>query len=853
MDGGLAAASRPAMRIVGAAIGLAVLAVLFAVGRVNFLLFHALVELGATAVAWGVFLLVWNARGLGIFPGLAILGVGYAFVGLTGLLHTLAYEGVYVLSGGANRSTQLWLATRYLEVASLGLMAVSLRVSISVWRGSAALVALAGGLLAAIFWWDVFPLCFDPETGLTPFKIYSEYAIILLLGVIGVVFWKFRKALGGRVAFLILGAIGLTMLSEYCFTLYDHPYALANMTGHFLMAGSIFLLYRALIAEGLHRPLESLAQGVRQREEELRNEIAVRSAILDQATDAIIATDLDLRITSWNRAATRIYGWIEEEAVGKAVDDLLGTEFLGQSREKARKILIAEGMWRGEVRQVAKNGQSLITEVSVSWLYNERGEITGGITVNRDITRRKAIEEALRRSEHRYRRIVETAQEGVWLLDEKGRTTYVNEKMAHLLGRDVREMLGRSFMDFHFPEDVPAARELFQRRKSGIAEQHDSRLCRKDGSELWTIAGTTPLHDVDGRFEGALGMFADITERKLIEDQLRASQARYQAVVNDQTELICRSAANGALTFVNPAYCRYFGQAEEELLGQSFMPLVYEEDREFVRECMASLNRDNPIAVYEQRVVLPGGELRWQEWTDRAIFDDQGCLVEYQSVGRDVTERKILEQRLLQAREREQARLGQELHDGLCQDLKAMELEAALMENACARGAGEGAAMAAELGRRINQAVRTAYAMARGLLPVGVDAQGLPAALAELVRGKREQSRIALRAGIQEDAFPSDAEQARHLFRIAQEALGNAIRHSGCTQIALTWSQSVGMLVLEIEDDGHGFAPNASDAQAPGIGLIVMRSRAQAMGAALHVNSGPGRGTRVRCMLPGRT
>jgi PAS domain S-box-containing protein len=844
-------ATGDAMRaFVFALVASVVLAGLFAVSRVNYLLFHTLVEMGAVAVAWGVFLLVWNARRLDAAPGLVTLGVGYALVGLTDLLHTLAYEGMNILPGdGANLATQLWMAARFLEVAAMALLALSLRRPVSVGSGAAALVAFAGGMLAAIFWWDIFPLCFDPETGLTPFKTISEYVIIALLGGIGLLLWQRREALGTRVIPLILGAIALTMLSEFCFTLYDHPYALANMTGHLLKVGSIFLLYKALIVEGLHRPLETLARGLREREAELSSVAAERAAILEHASDAIIVTDLDLRITSWNAAATIIYGWTEEEAKRRPVDDLLGTEFVDQSREKARAELVSSGTWRGVVRQYHKLGQILAVEASVSWLRDAQGKIVGGISVNRDMTQRIENEQALQRSEQRYRRIVETAQEGVWLLDAKGRTTYVNRKMAEMLGRDVNEMLGRSFLDFHFFEDVPAAQKHFERRRHGIAEQHDSRLCRKDGSVLWTIAGTTPLRDVDGRFEGALGMFMDITERRAIEQQLRKSQARYQAVVNDQTELICRSDLNGRLNFVNPAYCQCFGMAEEELLRKSFLPLVHEDDREFVSKSMASLSRDDPIVTYEQRVVLPDGELRWQEWTDRAICDDQGRIVEYQSVGRDVTDRKILEQRLLQVREQEQGWLAQELHDGLCQDLKGLELEAALLENACMRGGLQGADIAAEMGRRINQAVRTAYAMARGLLPVGIDAQGLPAALADLARRTGEQGRIVVKVDIQVDVFPADAEQAQHLFRIAQEALGNAVRHSGCAQIALTWGERGGMLVLEVEDNGRGFTSAPMNVHFPGIGLIVMRSRAQAMGAVLHVNSSPEQGTRIRCSL----
>ena len=142
-----------------------------------------------------------------------------------------------------------------------------------------------------------------------------------------------------------------------------------------------------------------------------------------------------------------------------------------------------------------------------------------------------------------------------------------------------------------------------------------------------------------------------VTIRRAIEkreaaEALRESEARYRAIVEDQTELICRFRPDGTLTFVNEAYHRYFGKRREELIGCSFMPLIPEDDQEFVEKQFTSLSPENPIATYEHRVVLPSGDMRWQQWSDRAIFDEQDRLVEYQSVGRDITERRWAEREL---------------------------------------------------------------------------------------------------------------------------------------------------------------------------------------------------------------
>ncbi|MCH7664171.1 MAG: response regulator, partial [Chloroflexi bacterium] len=127
------------------------------------------------------------------------------------------------------------------------------------------------------------------------------------------------------------------------------------------------------------------------------------------------------------------------------------------------------------------------------------------------------------------------------------------------------------------------------------------------------------------------------------EQALQASEARYRAIVEDQTELISRFLSDTTLTFANEAYYRYFGKPRETLIGHTFIQDIFDEDREKVARHLAALSPDNPVASIEERVVLPNGEVRWQQWTTRAVFDDGDKLIEYQSVGRDITERKQAE------------------------------------------------------------------------------------------------------------------------------------------------------------------------------------------------------------------
>ncbi|OGF48689.1 MAG: hypothetical protein A2231_00915 [Candidatus Firestonebacteria bacterium RIFOXYA2_FULL_40_8] len=127
---------------------------------------------------------------------------------------------------------------------------------------------------------------------------------------------------------------------------------------------------------------------------------------------------------------------------------------------------------------------------------------------------------------------------------------------------------------------------------------------------------------------------------------LKQSEEKYRGMVQDQTELICSWMAGGAIIFVNEAFCRYFGKKCEDLIGSGFLPLIYNENRKTIQEYLGKLNRNNPVESHEQRIVFPDGEIKWQKWTDRAIFDDKGNIIEVQSVGNDITEQKRVEELL---------------------------------------------------------------------------------------------------------------------------------------------------------------------------------------------------------------
>lgn len=356
----------------------------------------------------------------------------------------------------------------------------------------------------------------------------------------------------------------------------------------------------------------------------------------------------------------------------------------------------------------------------------------------------------------------------------------------------------------------------------------------------------------------------EIAERRRVEAELQRSEAQHRAIVEDQTELICRFLPNYTLTFVNEAYCRYFGSRRAELLGMSFLELLPDAERETVRKHLSTLRRDNPVSTHEHRVTAPGGEIRWQQWTNRALLDEQGRVVEFQAVGRDITEHKLekeermrLLQRLVTAQEDERQRIARELHDQTGQYLAALLMGLKALENltapaSLARGSvGKLQALAA----RFSQDARR---LALELRPTALDDLGLHAALTNYVDEWSERSGITIdfhSNGLINRRLPQHIETA--LYRVIQETLNNVLKHARAGRVSVILENRGGRVLAVLEDDGVGFDVEAA-LGAPiverRLGLTGMRERIEAVGGTLEIESAPGVGTTIvaRIHVPSR-
>ncbi len=462
---------------------------------------------------------------------------------------------------------------------------------------------------------------------------------------------KPRLPTPGVVLLLLLGAACTARAASYPILGSEHNVARAASTilppfwrtGWFAGLAGLGGVAAVLVGAMLFaRRARSLAER-RGIEEAHRREALVFANIYD----GVLLTDLESRITDWNPGAERMFGYTKAEIVGQSPAILnRPTEAAALTREIQEKLR-SGGRWSGELCFVRKDGTEGVCEAIVVPLADEHGRRVGTVSVNRDVTERKQAEQALRENERRFRLVTLAAREAIYDWDIVADRSWRNKLYRDLFAPPESTSYDW-WCDCLHPDD--RARVVASLKRT-FADQgrhwNDEYRFRRAGGEYAYVADRGfILHDSAGRPVHMVGAMTDITERKRAEETLRASERRHRAIVDDQTELVCRWLPGQIHTFVNDAYCHSFGQSREELLGHSFMPLIPEEDQEKVLQHLASLSLDNPVATIEHWVIAPDGELRWHQWTNRAIFDAHGNIVEYQSVGRDMTEHKRAEEAL---------------------------------------------------------------------------------------------------------------------------------------------------------------------------------------------------------------
>jgi PAS domain S-box-containing protein len=301
--------------------------------------------------------------------------------------------------------------------------------------------------------------------------------------------------------------------------------------------------------------------------------------------------------------------------------------------------------------------------------------------------------------------------------------------------------------------------------------------------------------------------------------------------------------------YVSPAFEKIWGRTSRELYQnpQLWREAVHPEDRERTLRLLENPERSFSYDE-EYRIVQPAGAVRWIRERAFPVRDSTGKVVRIVGIAEDITDRRRLEREILEVSDREQARIGQDLHDSLCQKLVSLAFDThSMAERLAARSAPE-TETARQMTRLLDDLITEARSVARGLFPVQLESDGLGAALEQLASTVTTRLKVDCRLDCGAPVPLGDNATATHLYRIAQEAVSNAVKHSRANRIVIHLSAQRGQVELRIVDNGIGLA--ALPARRAGMGLHTMEYRARTIGGTLSVEARPDGGTGVICLAP---
>ena len=439
---------------------------------------------------------------------------------------------------------------------------------------------------------------------------------------------------------------------------------------------------------------------------------------------------------------------------------------------------------------------------------------------------------ALGDSAERLRAILETAVEGIITIDERGLIESFNPAAEKIFGYTASEVIGHN-VKLLMPEpfrhehdgNLKNYRETGHAKIIGIGREVAGR--RKDGAIFPMDLSVSEVRLADRRL--FTGFVRDITERKDAEKAL----LHHAALVEFSDDAIIGKTLDGHITSWNPGAETIFGYSRQEIVGKSIAILLPENRQDEEPAIQAKIRRGESVDHFETVRRRKDGRLIDISVTISPIRDADGKIIGASKVARDITKRKQLEKEIIEISNREQQRIGQDLHDGLCQELAGIEMMCQVLEQKLAAKSKTESKQAGEIAQHLREAMAHTRKLARGLSPVELEVNGFMSALHELAAHVQKLYRIDCRLECSKPVLVRDNVSATHLYRIVQEAINNAVKHGKAKHIVISLQPFGDKVVLSVTDDGIGFSNKTE--KSSGMGMHIMQYRAGVVNAALDV------------------
>jgi PAS domain S-box-containing protein len=601
---------------------------------------------------------------------------------------------------------------------------------------------------------------------------------------------------------------------------------------------------------------ERRAVEARLRESERRFRLLVQGV-----TDyAIFMISPEGEISSWNAGAERIKGYAEHEVLGRHFSLFFTAEDrAGGKPERALETARATGRFADEGWRLRKDGSRFWALAVLDAIRDEAGRLVGFAKITRDLTERRATEEQMRQAQALLDAFTDNSPALMSLKDRDGRYRFVNTRFLARYALRREQALGRK------------DEELFPQRQAVALGAHDAEVMARGEpvqyEQTAERAGTTYVSlVVKFPAAGGVGMIAsDITDRRLTEQALREQRA----LLAEAQKLAGLgwwewSPESGRVVWSEELY-RIYGVPPETFTPsfEAYLERVHPDDRQHSGAMMARALMDGRGFSTHERIVRPGGEVRYLRSQVEVVRNEQGKPIKVLGASLDFTEQRHSEtalrqaaqdlhgltRRLVQAEEAERKRIARELHDRVGQALSALNinLDIVLRSDMLAPAVKQRLVDSVAL---VDGTLQSIEGVMAELRPPLLDEYGLAAALAW--HAEEFSRRTGIKVSVDDEAAEAvrslRLEAALALFRIAQEALNNVLKHARAAAVRIEVALSGNDVVLSVQDDGAGF--DAAHAPRGRLGMTTMRERAEAAGGGLEIDSAPGRGTRVVATVP---
>lgn len=509
-----------------------------------------------------------------------------------------------------------------------------------------------------------------------------------------------------------------------------------------------------------------------------------------------------------------------------------------------------------QFRWIARDGRVVWVESTKQSIRDDQGRPVGIRGVNLDISARKAIEARMAATEERMGDILANIPSVVWELYLDRQT---GELRTEFVSDFVKPMTGYSKEDFSrnpllwieriHPDDREAVKDRMVKMLAGTPPTGpgEARLIRRDGQIIWIQSTHRIIRDEKGEIAGIRGVTMDVTARREAEEARQHAEARFYAFMNNSPMVAVMKDDAGRYIYGNARFKDWCAELGIEWRGrrdeEMFPPEQAERFRRKDRECLEENRPTHTIEVHND----PNGVPAYWSVLRFPVPDALGRRI-LGTVAIDVTERRSLEREVLEISDREQQRLGQELHDGLCQHLLGVALMAKTLADRMEKSGDSKSHDVRTITDFLYEALNLARGLMKGLHTGRLDGVGgLPLALHEFVNttGRLFGKRCTFSSSVDIEILNTDV--GVHLFRIAQEATHNALKHGDPTEVNVRLARDGNDLLLIVENDGK---PLGDIGQSEGMGIRTMHYRAELIDARLTIENRAGGGVVVTCRMP---